>query len=244
MEISLSAKKVWIFGATGKIGQALTQIFLENNCHVIAQGYQNTHLLNPLLESYPDQLEVVSIDLRDSESIQGVFHQFRFQSEVEICIHSVAIAKSHIFPQMTSLDWDDVMNINLKSLFWIAKYFYHERYQPQKSSHFLAISSLAGKLGSMGKANYATSKGAIIGFLKSLAHEWAPDQILVNTIIPGWVDSNLSLEQGILNKNKVIDQTVLKKESDPFQIAKFIAQIAQMDHISGQVLNCDSRIYP
>ena len=233
---------VYIFGASGAIGRQLAIKYLQAKCSVIAQVYKNSEFLQDVQNKY-DNLQIVKLDLNNQEEVQNFFHEYRQDCQKEICIHTAAIAKSQVLAKLTEQDWTEVLHLNLTSVFFVAKSFARQKPRPKEGSHLVLFSSLAGIVGSMGKANYAASKGAIIGMSKSLAKEWARRGICVNTVIPGWVDSNLSLETGYEVKEKVMQDNLLHKESDPKQIANFVYTLTEMNQVSGQVFNLDSRVY-
>lgn len=237
-------RHVWIFGASGVIGRSIVEVFLKNGDYVVAQGFQNTSTLELFQKKYPKQLKVVSIDLRSVHQIEKIFQeQAVVQNCIQVCIYAAGIARSNSFPFLSESQFDEVMDVNLKSLFYVARCFIQQKFRPAGGSHFLSFSSIAGLTGVIGKANYAASKGAMIGFMKALAHEWQEYKICVNTVLPGWVDSTITQDVDGLVRTQIIEKNLFKSPSDVSQIANWIAGFVQMNQVSGQIFNLDSRIY-
>ena len=137
-------------------------------------------------------------------------------------------------------DWDDVIRVNLKSVFNCCRAVTRTMVR-QRHGHIINISSISGVVGQAGQANYSASKAGIIGFTKSLAKELGQRGITVNVVAPGFVVTDLTTGLPAELKQKAIDITPLRRMGEPEEIAYAVAFLASDEaaFITGEVLTVD-----
>jgi 3-oxoacyl-[acyl-carrier protein] reductase len=110
---------------------------------------------------------------------------------VDICVNNAGISKDNLLLRMTEEQWDDVMEINLKSVFNMTKQVMRPMMKA-KSGSIINMSSVIGEMGNAGQSSYAASKAGVIGFTKSVAKEIGSRNIRCNAIAPGFVETDMT----------------------------------------------------
>jgi len=141
---------------------------------------------------------------------------------------------------MGESDWDEVIRINLKSVFNCSKAVARPMMR-QKQGRIINISSVSGVVGQAGQTNYSASKAGMIGFTKSLAKELGQRGITVNAVAPGFVVTDLTADLPSELMQKAIDITPLRRMGKPEEIAYAVAFLASDEaaFITGEVLTID-----
>jgi len=128
-------------------------------------------------------------DFAESESfVNDVLKEF---GAIDVCVNNAGISKDNLLLRMTPEQWDDVMDINLKSVFNMTKQVIRPMMKA-KSGSIINMSSIIGIRGNAGQSSYAASKAGIIGFTKSVAHELGSRNIRCNAIAPGFVETDMT----------------------------------------------------
>ncbi len=110
---------------------------------------------------------------------------------IDICVNNAGISKDNLLLRMTEQQWDDVMDINLKSIFNMTKQVIRPMMKAKQGS-IINMSSIVGIRGNAGQSSYAASKAGIIGFTKSIAAELGSRNIRCNAIAPGFIDTDMT----------------------------------------------------
>jgi 3-oxoacyl-[acyl-carrier protein] reductase len=110
---------------------------------------------------------------------------------VDVCVNNAGISKDNLLLRMTAEQWDDVMDINLKSVFNMTKQVIRPMMKA-KTGSIINMSSIIGMRGNAGQSSYAASKAGIIGFTKSVAHELGSRNIRCNAIAPGFIETDMT----------------------------------------------------
>lgn len=110
---------------------------------------------------------------------------------IDVCVNNAGISKDNLLLRMTAEQWDDVMDINLKSVFNITKQVIRPMMKAKQGS-IINMSSIIGMRGNAGQSSYAASKAGIIGFTKSIALELGSRNIRCNAIAPGFIETDMT----------------------------------------------------
>jgi 3-oxoacyl-[acyl-carrier protein] reductase len=111
--------------------------------------------------------------------------------QVDICVNNAGISKDNLLLRMTPEQWDEVMQVNLKSVFNMTKQVIRPMMKA-KSGSIINMSSVIGEMGNAGQSSYAASKAGVIGFTKSIAKELGSRNIRCNAIAPGFVETDMT----------------------------------------------------
>jgi 3-oxoacyl-[acyl-carrier protein] reductase len=178
-------------------------------------------------------------DVSKREDVNKIVLEFvkKFK-KIDILINNAGIAPSNTqLSQISEEEWDEIIDINLKSVFLVTKEALP--YIPD-GGKIINLSSIAGKMGGTIGPHYAASKAGIIGFTFALASELASRKINVNAVAPGPVDTELVSEEV---KKRLSELTPLKRIATPFEIAHTIIFLIENDFVHGEVVDVNGGRY-
>jgi len=164
---------------------------------------------------------------------------------IDICVNNAGISKDNLLLRMTPEQWDDVMNINLKSVFNMTKQVIKPMMKA-KSGSIINMASVIGLVGNAGQSSYAASKAGIIGFTKSVAKELGSRNIRCNAIAPGFVETDMT---SYLKEGEQGDKYKSGIPLGRFGTAEDIANVTLFfasglsAYITGQVISVDGGLY-
>ena len=158
---------------------------------------------------------------------------------IDVCVNNAGISKDNLLLRMTVEQWEDVMNINLKSVFNMTKQVIRPMMKA-KSGSIINMSSIIGIRGNAGQSSYAASKAGVIGFTKSVAHELGSRNIRCNAIAPGFVETDMThyLKDGDASTEflKKIPLSRFGKAEEIADVTLFLAS-EMSSYVTGQVIN-------
>lgn len=193
----LEGKVSVVTGAARGIGAAIALKLAEHGSHVAFSYVSDSSAEKAAaLES---QLKALGVNARAYKSNAGVFEDCEsFINDVtkefgtiDVCVNNAGISKDNLLLRMNAEQWDDVMDINLKSVFNMTKQVIRPMMKAKKGS-IINMSSIIGIRGNAGQSSYAASKAGIIGFTKSVALELGSRNIRCNAIAPGFVETDMT----------------------------------------------------
>lgn len=239
--IDLSNKVTIITGGSRGIGKACVRYFVKANSKV-AFTYKNSKSKAELLErEFPQLVKAYCVDMESEQEIfEMVDNVVKDFGEIDILVHNAGIWNDGTLEGLSLDKWNEMINVNLTSTYLFAK----ACLPYMKKNNFgrmIFVSSTAGQRGEAYHSHYAASKGGIISFTKSLAVELAPYNITVNSVAPGWVDTDMCSEvfQDKVFKEKVRKEIPVGRIATAEDIAGPILFLASdlARHINGEILN-------
>jgi 3-oxoacyl-[acyl-carrier protein] reductase len=191
----LEGKIAIVTGASRGIGEAIAVKLAENGAN-IAFTYLSSEEKARVLE---DKLKAFGVKAKAYKSNAGVFAEcetlvndvIKEFGAVDVCVNNAGISKDNLLLRLTPEQWDEVMDINLKSVFNMTKQVIRPMMKARKGS-IINMSSIIGIRGNAGQSSYAASKAGIIGFTKSVALELGSRNIRCNAIAPGFVETDMT----------------------------------------------------
>lgn len=243
----LKAKKALITGGTAGIGKEIAIAFAKQGANVAIFGTNEERaalVLQELEQSRlcPEQhfLSFI-VNVSEKSSVEGAIQQLLANwGQVDILINNAGITRDGLLMRMTEEDWDQVIDVNLKSVYNTCQALVRPMIKA-KSGKIINISSVVGLTGNAGQANYAASKSGMIGFTKALAQELATRGICVNCIAPGFIQTRMTdaLTEG--QKEGILKKIPMGRMGDPQDIANAAVFLASSlsDYVTGQVLTVD-----
>jgi 3-oxoacyl-[acyl-carrier protein] reductase len=159
---------------------------------------------------------------------------------VEILINNAGITRDNLLLLMDEGQWDAVMAVNLKGTFLITKACLRGMIRRRRGS-IVSISSVVGRRGNAGQANYSAAKAGLIGFTKSLAREVASRNVRVNAVAPGYIETEMTAALPEAARKALIDQIPLGRIGTPETVADAVAFLAgdTASFITGAVIAVD-----
>ena len=232
----MSKGNVFISGASRGIGKSIANYFAENNYKVIGTSRNDFEFDNKSENLIPLKLDITSRD-----DIKECFNELKSKDLLpDVLINNAGITSDQLFLKMKDDDWDNVISTNLTGTYNLTKIFIRNMIK-NKNGRIINISSVAGLMGNPGQVNYASSKSALNGFTKSLAKEIGSRNITVNSIAPGFIDTDMTSFLDNDAKNSIINDIPLKRfgeASDVAQLALFLAS-NEASYITGQTISID-----
>jgi len=157
---------------------------------------------------------------------------------IDILVNNAGVTRDGLFRKMDRGAWDEVINTNLSSVFDITQRFI-DGMAARGWGRVINISSIVGRVGNFGQANYAAAKAGLIGFTKTLAREYARKGVTVNAIAPGFVRTRML--DGVPDKalQHVLDTTPVGRLGDPMEISASVLYLASpvAGFVTGHVLD-------
>jgi 3-oxoacyl-[acyl-carrier protein] reductase len=239
----LEGKVAVITGASRGIGEAIALKFAEHGAHIVFT-YLNSEEKAKLLENKLKNLGVkvhafksnAAIYAECESLVESVVKEF---DAIDICVNNAGISKDNLLLRLTPEQWDEVMNINLKSVYNMTKQVIRPMMKAKKGS-IVNMSSIIGIRGNAGQSSYAASKAGIIGFTKSIAHELGSRNIRCNAIAPGFVETDMThyLNDGEVSKS-FLEKIPLGRFGRTEEIANTSLFLASdlSSYVTGQVIS-------
>ncbi len=193
----LDNKVAIVTGAARGIGEAIAVKLAEHGAHV-AFTYVSESSADKAA-ALEEKLKGIGVKAKAYRSNAGAYAEsesfvndvLKEFGNVDVCVNNAGISKDNLLLRMTEQQWDEVMAINLKSIFNMTKQVIKPMMKSRKGS-IINMSSIVGVRGNAGQSSYAASKAGIIGFTKSMAQELGSRNIRCNAIAPGFIETDMT----------------------------------------------------
>jgi 3-oxoacyl-[acyl-carrier protein] reductase len=238
----LEGKNVIITGASRGIGKGIAEVFAEHGAN-IAFTYHSSDkkakVLEQALSVNQCKIKGYKSDASDfkaaNQLAKDVMKDF---GSIDVLVNNAGITKDALLIRMSEQDFDNVMAVNMKSVFNMTKAVSSFMLKA-KSGSIINMSSVVGVKGNAGQANYAASKAAINGFTKSIALELGSRNIRCNSIAPGFIETEMTESLDEKNVEHWREQIPLKRGGNPKDIANTTLFLASdlSTYVTGQVIN-------
>lgn len=238
----LESKNVIITGASRGIGRGIAQLFAKQGANIAftCLKMSNASLeLVKILEKTGVKIKAYESDAADFDAatklVKDVLNDF---GSIDVLVNNAGITKDNLLMRMSEADFNDVMKINMNSVFNNTKAALRQMLK-QKSGSIINLSSVVGVKGNAGQTNYAASKAAINGFTKSIALELGSRNVRCNSIAPGFIETEMTDSMGEDAIQKWRDKIPLKRAGKTEDIANTALFLASdmSNYITGQVIN-------
>lgn len=230
---NIAHKTILISGGTSGIGLAMTKGLLGEGCSVIATGSR------PSIDLEHENLSYIQCDLRQSENIKPMVEQAISIAggKIGVLICNAGINKDGLAMRMTN-DWYDVIQVNLHATFECNKLILAHMMR-NKGGRIINISSVVARIGNLGQANYAASKGGIEAMSRCLAIEGGRRNVTVNCVSPGLIDAGMGSALPDEWRTKFTENTALGRIGSPEEVFAAVAFLAsdESSYITGHVLH-------
>lgn len=240
--MKLDGKVAVITGGASGIGLATAKLFLENGAKVvIADVDENVKEVASQLGDM-DKIVGINTNVSDDEEVELLFKRaINNFGHVDIVVSSAGIRSKLMCHEETMEEWDNVIGVNLTGVFLTNKYAIIEMLRQNTGGSIINISSVLGVVGKPTSFAYCASKGAVINMTKSIALSYIKDNIRVNVVAPGYVDTPLLDEYTEEMKEERISKHPIGRLADPIEIAKTILFLASDDSsfITGETIMVD-----
>ena len=234
----LTGKKALVTGATGGIGEAIARLLHAQGATVGLHGTR-AEKLESLGAELGDRIKLFPADLSDREAVKALAQKAEAELEgVDILVNNAGITRDGLFVRMSDADWDDVLEVNLTSVFRLTRELTHPMMR-RRYGRIINITSIVGVTGNPGQSNYCASKAGMIGFSKSLAQEIASRNITVNCVAPGFIESAMTGKLNDKQKETILSVIPMKRMGVGDDIANAVLYLASSEaaYVTGQTLH-------
>lgn len=245
--MELTGHVALVTGASRGIGRAIALELGSQGATVIgtATSEKGAEGISAALEEAGIAGAGRALDVTDGtavdETVKGIARDF---GPVTIVVNNAGIARDNLLLRMKDAEWDDVLATNLSAIFRVSRTCLRGMMKA-RSGRIINIASVVGATGNPGQANYAAAKAGIGGFTRSLAHEVGARGITVNTVAPGFVDTDMTRDLPEEQKQKLLDSIAVNRLAQPEEIAHACAFLAspRAGYITGQTLHVNGGMY-
>lgn len=244
---NLTNKVAIVTGGAKGIGQAITRELAENGVKVVVNYNSSVGSAEMLIselkhagcEAYAVQADVSNLE-QSRNLVEQTINHF---GQLDILINNAGITRDKTFKKLSEEDWRTVIDVNLNSVYNTSSAALPYLLESD-AGRIINISSIIGQLGGFGQTNYAAAKAGLIGYTKSLALELAKSNVTVNSICPGYIETEMVKEIPEEVRGKLIAKVPQRRLGQPKEIARGIIYLCQDgDYITGQQLNINGGIY-
>lgn len=243
-------KKAIVTGGTRGIGRAIVRELAKRSCCGVL--FSDIAFIYNSRDDYADEIKkeignlgtrifAFKADVSSYEDAQATIEEaVKNLGGVDILVNNAGITRDNLLLRMSEKEFDDVIKINLKSVFNYTKAVLKPMIQ-QRYGRIINITSVVGKVGNAGQANYAASKAGVIGFTKSIAREVASRGITVNAVAPGYIETDMTSKLNDKQREALLNNIPLKRLGSPEDVAKVVGFLSSDDaaYITGQVIAVD-----
>lgn len=240
----MHSKTCVVTGSSQGIGRAIAERFGEDGCEVVVNYRSSEDAARDVVNRIDDsggsaiaiQADVTSVDQVNSmrDEVHDTF------GEIDVLVNNAGINQDVRFTEMTHEEWDTVLDVHLDGAFHCTQAFFDDL-AATEDGRLVNISSIIGKGGNFGQANYATAKAGIFGFTRTIALELAPSGSTANCVAPGFIRTSMVEELPERIKDQIRDDTPLGRLGTSEEIAEVVAFLASdaSSFITGEVIDAN-----
>jgi 3-oxoacyl-[acyl-carrier protein] reductase len=189
--------------------------------------------------------EIIGFDVAESSAVQAAFKKIIADAgSVDILVNNAGITRDGLMARMKESDWEEVMNTNLKGSFLCVKAA-SRMMMKKKWGRIVNISSVSGVAGNPGQVNYSAAKAGLIGLTKSMAREYASRNITVNSVAPGYIETEMTELLDEKAQEQIKSEIPLATFGRTEDVAGAVAYLVSDDgrYVTGQTLNVNGGMY-
>ena len=241
MSESLKNKISLVTGASRGIGAAIAIELAKCGASVIgtATSEKGAEIIKKSFEINKVKGQAMVLDVNSNASIETLMNKINEEfGTVDILINNAGITRDTLLMRMKEEDWDAVISTNLKSVYKLSQAVLRGMMK-NRSGRIINISSVVGHMGNAGQTNYAAAKAGINGFTKSLAQEVGSRGITVNSIAPGFIDTDMTRALDDVQRESLLKHIPLAKLGQPQDIAQAVCFLASdaANYITGETIH-------
>ncbi len=232
-----------VAGATGRIGRALAQAFAREGC-ALALLSRTLQTPPPWVAALPaPRVLPLGCDLRSAPSVRAAAQAVRDAlGGADVVVNAAGISRNGPVNSLDPEDWADVIATNLSGARALTREF-APLLAARGGGHIMHLGSIRGFAGAPGGSAYCASKAGLAGLVRAAASELGPENIRVNLLLPGLIDSALSGGLSERAREETLRAHCLGRTADLAEVCAFAVFLATTQNISGQTFNLDSRFF-
>ena len=234
-------KTALITGASRGIGNAIA-MHLKNEGYRVLGTATSSAGVSKLEE---EGIEGLVLDLNSAESKEKLWEQVeKKEIQISVLVNNAGITRDNIVLRMSEDEWLDIMNVNLNSTFYLSKKVLKMMLK-LKWGRIINITSTSASIGNKGQSNYSAAKAGVEAFTKSLAREVGSRNITINSIAPGFIDTDMTQQSNGVNTDELIKEIPLGRFGKPDEVAHLASFLCseEASYITGQIIHINGGLY-
>ncbi|WP_216614695.1 3-oxoacyl-ACP reductase FabG [Methylomonas sp. ZR1] len=241
---SVDKKLAIVTGASRGIGRAIAEKLVADGFFVVGTATSDSGA--EAISAYlGDNGKGYKLNVADAADIENFIKTTGDEyGTPAVLVNNAGITRDNLLMRMKDEEWDDIINTNLTSIFRMSKAVLRGMMKV-RYGRIINISSVVGSTGNAGQTNYAAAKAGMVGFAKSMAKEVGSRGITVNTVAPGFIDTDMTKELSDDIKNALLGSIALGRLGQPEEIAHAVSFLAseQASYITGETLHVNGGMY-
>lgn len=245
--MSLEGKVALVTGATRGIGRAIALSLGEQGATVVgtATSENGAETISSFLKEAGISGKGIVLNVTDNDAIETAVSSIEAEfGAPDVLVNNAGITRDNLLMRMKDEEWDDIINTNLTPIFKLSKRCLRAMTKA-RWGRIITITSVVGAMGNAGQTNYAAAKAGVIGFSKSLAREVGARGITVNTVAPGFIDTDMTSSLPEAHKTALLEQVPAKRLGQPEEIAAAVSYLASQNagYVTGETLHVNGGMY-
>jgi len=243
----LEGKVALVSGASRGIGKAIADLLGAQGATVVGTATTDAGA-DAITQRFAEagvKGQGMRLDVGDEASVEGVVKEIgdRFGS-ITILVNNAGITRDNLLMRMKNDEWFSVLNTNLSSVYRLSKACLRGMMKA-KTGRIINIASVVGASGNAGQTNYAAAKSGMFGFTKSLAQEVGSRGITVNSVAPGFIDTDMTRELPDSQRDALLGSIPLGRLGRPEEIASVVAFLASdaAAYVTGETIHVNGGMY-
>ena len=234
-------KTALITGASRGIGNAIALHLKKEGYSVLGTATSSAGASK--LEE--EGIEGLVLDLNSVESKEQLWEQVeKKEIQISVLVNNAGITRDNIVLRMSEDEWQDIMNVNLSGTFYLSKKVLKMMLK-LKWGRIINITSTSASIGNKGQSNYSAAKAGVEAFTKSLAREVGSRNITINSIAPGFIDTDMTQQSDGVNMDDLIKEIPLGRFGKPDEVAHLTSFLCseEASYITGQIIHINGGLY-
>ncbi|MEZ8142256.1 3-oxoacyl-ACP reductase [Enterovibrio norvegicus FF-33] len=242
--MNLNGKIALVTGASRGIGRAIAELLVERGATVVGTATSESGAA-AISDYLGENGKGFALNVTSAESVGDVLKAIKEEfGDIDILVNNAGITRDNLLMRMKDDEWQDIMDTNLTSIFRMSKAVLRAMMK-KRNGRIINVGSVVGTMGNAGQANYSAAKAGVVGFTKSLAREVASRGITVNTVAPGFIETDMTKALNDDQRAATLAQVPAGRLGDPREIAATVAFLASADaaYITGETLHVNGGMY-
>ena len=247
MELTYKHKTALVTGAGRGIGKEIAKLLASEGLTVICVSRTEKTCTETAeeIKAAGGKAHAVAVDVSDREAVYKASEALLAEFEaVDIIVNNAGITRDNLMLRMSDQEWDDVIGTNLSSCFYWTKALLRPMTR-SRWGRIINISSVVGTMGNAGQANYAAAKGGVEGFTRALARELGSRNITVNSVAPGFIQTDMTEALPEAQKEALLAGIPLGRLGQPGEIASAVGWLASDGggYVTGTTLHVNGGMF-
>ncbi|MEH0665696.1 3-oxoacyl-ACP reductase FabG [Vibrio scophthalmi] len=242
--MNLEGKIALVTGASRGIGRAIAELLVERGATVIGTATSEGGAA-AISEYLGDKGKGLALNVTDVNSIESTLKTINDEfGAIDILVNNAGITRDNLLMRMKDDEWNDIIDTNLTPIFRMSKAVLRGMMK-KRHGRIINVGSVVGTMGNAGQANYAAAKAGVIGFTKSMAREVASRGITVNTVAPGFIETDMTKALNDDQRAATLSNVPAGRLGDPREIASAVVFLASPEaaYITGETLHVNGGMY-